>query len=114
MVLGPQLLVPRVVLRGLDDVGGQTRLLQGGADHVVAEPGLLVVDQTAHGVVEGAQHFVAVLLLRRDAHAHAGPAVDHALAVLLWDLAALVEDRQAHDAETGLQRPDLLHLQHPA
>ncbi len=114
VVLDPQLLVPGVVVRGRDQLDRQPGLLEGGGDHVVAEPGLLVVDQPAHGVVERAQHLGAVLLLGGDAHPYAGPAVDHALAVLLRDLAALVEHGQAHDVEPGLHRPDLLDLQHPA
>ena len=71
------------------------------------------VDPGAHRVVEGLDDLVAVLLGRRDDDADRTPAAVHHVAVLVGQVAALVEHRQAHDRPGHVHRADPLDL-HPS
>ena len=75
---------------------------------------VLVVDPGAHRGVERRQDLGALGLLGGDGHPHRPPGLLQALAVLLGQVAALVEHRQAHDVEVHLDIADLLDLEDPA
>src|SRR6476619_2862341 len=113
LVAGPQQVVDRVVAGEARQRAVDADLVQRRGDDRIEVLLALDVDPGAHGVVEGLDDLVAVLLSRRDDDADGTPATVHQVAVLVGQVAALVEHRKAHDRPGDIHRPHPLDLFHP-
>src|SRR5438309_845621 len=69
--------------------------------------------RTARGL-ERQKHVITVTLLRGDQHADRTTGLIHTLTVVLFELAALIEDRQAHDMPVDRQTTHGRDLEDPA
>ena len=109
-----QLLVELVGVGDVGELGRQPDLRERLPDDLVVVLDPARVDPGAHRRVEREHDVVAVLLLGGDDDTHRAPGAVQRRPVVLGQVPALVEDRQAHDVPPDVDRPHLLDLEHPA
>ena len=107
---------PVVVLGGvrcLRELGIEAQFIERLGDHDVEILVALVVDSGAHGRVDRREDVVALHRYGRGYDADRPPGVLERFAVVVGDVAALVEDGETHQVEVHVDVAHLLHLENP-